>query len=184
MALQCEEVQRTCPHIAGPSLAWPWFGWITAAQIEMNAGGCIVQPCINQTQPTRRCQKILFVQVELDPRSGERKITSSILVCRAQPNLQKTRVSIFFCRPLLGYIPFKRYEHVMYIQCTWYVLLSMCYVLVIKLLCTCYGLGRAHVYLVFRRTVWKSAEDVEKARRSSVFLGYKKACIMAFIMHT
>ncbi len=47
----------------------------------------------------------------------------------------------------------------------------MCYVVVINLLCTCYGLGRAHVYLVFRRTVLKSAKDLEKARRSSVVSG-------------
>jgi hypothetical protein len=71
----------------------PWLdhdaGWISVAQIEMNAGGCIDQLCINKTQPTHSRQKILFVQVELGPRSGERKITS-ILVCRAKPYLQKT----------------------------------------------------------------------------------------------
>jgi len=45
----------------------------------MNARGCIIK-----TQPTHSRRKILFVQVELGPRSGERKIIST-LVCRAQP---------------------------------------------------------------------------------------------------
>jgi hypothetical protein len=73
----------------------PWLdhdaGWISDAQIEMNSGGCINQLCINKTvtQPIHSRQKILFVQVELGPRSGERKITS-ILLCRAKPYLQKT----------------------------------------------------------------------------------------------
>jgi hypothetical protein len=38
----------------------PWLdheaGWISIAQIEMNAGGCIDQLCINKTQPTHSRQ--------------------------------------------------------------------------------------------------------------------------------
>ena len=100
----------------------PWLDhdalWIRAAQIEMNASASIVQTCINETQPTHGRQKLLFEKVELGPRSGEWEITSSILVCGAQPYLQKTRVTLFF---LVRYIPFQLYEHVMYRLCTCYV---------------------------------------------------------------
>jgi hypothetical protein len=94
--LDCQSCQDLWPHYRKAwrytpkkfkervpiSRGFPWLdhdaGWISA-QIEMNARGCIIK-----TQPTHSRRKILFVQVELGPRSGERKIIST-LVCRAQP---------------------------------------------------------------------------------------------------
>jgi hypothetical protein len=59
----------------------PWFyheaTWILAALIEMNA------PVV-ASFTTHSSQNILCFQVELEPRSGERKRSSSILAGKAQ----------------------------------------------------------------------------------------------------